>query len=228
VLPAIRAIRARWPDVPLSIDTSKPRVAEAAVLAGADILNDVWGLTQGLDSEVRAAAIAALKRTGEANEVAAPLPASPMAAAAARLGCPVVLMHNRPERNYADFWSDLLADLRLSLALARRAGIADGQVWLDPGFGFAKSPAQNLDVLKHLDRIVALGYPVLVGTSRKSTLGKVLGTAVDDRVEGTAATVVWTVAKGGSMVRVHEVALMYRYVQMADAIKAGAEAKFAE
>lgn len=220
VLPAIRAIRARWPQVPISIDTFKPRVAEAAIQAGADIVNDVWGFTHGLDGAARAEAILAGDR-GAGHPSAAMLPRSPMAAAVARLKCPVILMHNRPDRDYADFWLDVVSDLRLSVVLAERAGVDRSQIWLDPGFGFAKDAAQNLEVLKHLERIVALGFPVLVGTSRKSTIGKVLGTTVDDRIEGTGATVVWSIAKGCAMIRVHDVAPMRRFAQMADAIKAG-------
>ncbi|HVU32923.1 MAG TPA: dihydropteroate synthase [Opitutaceae bacterium] len=223
VLPAIRAVRDRWPEAPISIDTFKPRIAEAAIGAGADIINDVWGLTYGLDAATRSHAINELAMSRAQPGTKPSLPTSPMAAVAARLGCPVILMHNRPDREYRDFWFDLLDDLRLSLGLARQAGIEDRQVWLDPGFGFAKSPGQNLEVIKHLDRIVKLGFPVLVGTSRKSTLGKVLGTTADDRLEGTAATCVWAIAQGCRMIRVHDVAPMVRYALMADAIKAGVE-----
>jgi dihydropteroate synthase len=223
VLPAIEAVRARWPEQALSIDTFKPRVAEAAVSAGADIVNDVWGFTHGLGPDVRGSAIAMLQ-TGASGPAA--LPDSAMAATVARLRCPVVLMHNRPNRDYRDFWSDLLADLQLSLGLARQAGVPTTQICLDPGFGFAKSPEQNLEVIRRLDRIVALGFPVLVGTSRKSTLGRVLGTTVDDRLEGTAATVVWSIAQGCHLVRVHDVAPMKRFVQMADAVRAGIDYRF--
>lgn len=130
-------------------------------------------------------------------------------------------MHNRPNQDYCDFWVDVLLDLKLSLTLARCAGVAERQIWLDPGFGFANDAAQNLEVLKRLERIVSLGYPVLVGTSRKSTIGEVLGTTVHDRIEGTAATVVWAIQQGCHMVRVHDVAQIVRFVRMADAINAG-------
>ncbi len=215
VLPAITAVRRTWSTAALSIDTMKPRVAEAAIRAGADIVNDIWGLAQDLTVDNRRAAIAAL-RAGKSD-----LPLTLMAEAVARLGCPVILMHNRPDRAYGDFWTDVLLDLQLSLGLAGRAGISAHQIWLDPGFGFAKDVAQNLAVLNHLDRIVALGHPVLVGTSRKSTIGKVLGTTPDDRSEGTGATVVWSIQKGCAMVRVHDVAPMARFVRMTDAIKTG-------
>jgi dihydropteroate synthase len=153
------------------------------------------------------------------------LPRSSMAEAVAALRCPVILMHNRPDRNYVDFWSDLLLDLRLSLAVAQAAGVPSPQIWIDPGFGFAKNPAQNLEMLKHLDRVVALGHPVLLGTSRKSTIGLVLDAPASDRLEGTAATVVWGIQQGCAMVRVHDVAGMLRFVRMADAIKAGLDWK---
>jgi dihydropteroate synthase len=131
-------------------------------------------------------------------------------------------MHNRPDKNYANFWADVLADLKFSLALAQAAGVPAHQIWLDPGFGFAKDPAQNLEVLKNLHRLVALGHPVLLGASRKSTLGKVLGGApAHDRLEGTAATLVWGIQQGCAMVRLHEIAPLRRFLTMADAIKAG-------
>jgi dihydropteroate synthase len=215
VLPAIEALRRAWPDVTMSIDTFKPRVAEAAIRGGADIVNDIWGFTHELAPAERHRALETL-RAGHPG-----LPLTPMAETVARLGCPVVHMHNRPDRNYDDFWADVILDLQLSLGLARHAGVPDRQVWLDPGFGFAKDVAHNLEVLNHLERIVALGRPVLVGTSRKSTLGKVLGTTVDDRIEGAGATSVWSIQKGCPMIRVHDVPPMVRFARMADAIKAG-------
>jgi dihydropteroate synthase len=145
-----------------------------------------------------------------------------MAAAAAALRCPLILMHNRPDRAYADFWADFLADLRLSLALARAAGVPAHQLWLDPGFGFAKDPAHNLAVVRDLRRVVDLGFPVLLGTSRKSTLGLVLGNAPPhDRLEATAASLVWGIQQGAAMVRVHDPAALRRTLQMADALQAG-------
>ena len=216
VLPAIKALRTAFPAVPISIDTFKPEVAEAAIRAGADILNDVWGLADALGPDDRQRALAAVRAADKTD-----VPLTPMAETAARLGCPVVLMHNRLDRDYGDFWTDVLLDLKLSVGLALRAGIPADQLWLDPGFGFAKDVAQNLEVLKHLERIAALGYPVLVGTSRKSTIGKVLDVTVDDRLEGTGATVVWSIQKGCHMIRVHDVAPMVRFARMADALKAG-------
>ncbi len=209
VLPALAALRDAFPEIPISIDTYKAEVAQAAIRAGADIVNDIWGLLHGVSSEQRAAWRAAGARPTRMAEVAA----------AAK--CPVILMHNRPDRNYGDFMADVLDDLKLSLAVAQAAGIASAQLWLDPGFGFAKNASQNLAVLRDLHRLVALGRPVLVGTSRKSTLGTVLGTTVGDRLEGGGATVVWAIQQGCHMVRVHDVREMARFARMADAIKAG-------
>lgn len=220
VLPALVALRREFPDVPLSIDTYKAEVAIAAVEAGADIVNDIWGGLHGVTAEVRRAWTA----TEQSGADPAP-PASPMAAAVASLRCPVILMHNRPDRDYGDFWTDLLLDLKMSLAVMRAAGVPDRQVWLDPGFGFAKNPPHNLEVLKYLERIVALGRPVLLGTSRKSTIGLVLEAPVEDRMDGTGATLVWGIQQGCAMVRVHDVGPMRRIVRMADAINAGLEWK---
>ena len=212
VLPALEALRKAFPSAPISIDTYKPEVAEVAVKAGADMVNDIWGCTYGVTAEER-------HHWKPAN-----LHPSPMAQMVAKLKCPIILMHNRPDKNYADFWKDVVSDLSLSLMLAQWAGVAREQIWLDPGFGFAKDPVQNLEVLKNLSRIVALGFPVLLGTSRKSTIGKVLDNApVDERNEGTAATLVWGIQQGAAMVRLHEIAPMKKFIKMADAIKAGIE-----
>jgi len=215
VLPALEALRKAFPAAPISIDTYKPEVAEAAVKAGADIVNDIWGCTHGLTAEDR-------HHWKPAN-----LRPSPMAQMVAKLKCPIILMHNRPNKNYEDFWKDVVHDLSLSLMLAQWAGVAREQIWLDPGFGFAKDAPKNLEVLKNLSRITALGFPVLLGTSRKSTIGKVLDNApATERLEGTAATVVWGIQQGAAMVRLHDLAPMKKFIQMADAIKAGENAKF--
>jgi len=216
VLPPLAALRRTFPDAPLSVDTYKAPVAAAAVQAGADIVNDIWGGLHGVAAADRRRWIESLRR-GEAS----PPPHSPMAEAVARLRCPVILMHNRPDRDYGDFWADVLDDLRLSLAVAQAAGVPPFQIWLDPGFGFAKDPAHNLEVLRHLGRIVDLGQPVLLGTSRKSTIGRVLDAPVGDRLDGTGATLVWGIQQGCAMVRVHDVAPMLRFVRMADAIRTG-------
>jgi len=200
VVPVIRRLKRELPHIPLSIDTYKAEVADAAIEAGADMINDVWGLKHALSQTA---------------------PQSPMAAVAARRKCPAILMHNRKTRTYRDFWPEILEDLEASIALAREAGVEDRQIWLDPGFGFGKEPPHNLEVLKHLDRIVDLGFPVLLGTSRKSTLGLVLERTVDQRLEGTAATSVWGISRGCGMIRVHDVAQMRVFTRMADAIRQG-------
>ena len=230
VLPALLALRKRFPEAPISIETYKPDVADAAIRSGADIVNDIWGATIGLNAEVRDIWIAencagpsAKNAPPKMSAEKKPLhPRSPMAETVAKLGCPIILMHNRPNREYAGFLTDVLNDLRFSLALAAESGVPKHQIWLDPGFGFAKNAAENLEVLKNLHQIVALGYPVLLGTSRKSTLGKVLGNApANDRLEGTAATTVWGIQQGAAMVRLHDIPRLRRFITMADAIKAG-------
>ena len=220
VLPILSALRSTWPEIAISIDTYKATVAEEAIKAGADMVNDVWGLTHGLTDQQRSDWRA---RTARADFASQPPPLTPMAALISRLRCPVLLMHNRPRRDYADFWADVLLDLRTSLQIALTAGIEARQLWIDPGFGFAKDMAQNLEVLRDLNRVCSLGYPVLVGTSRKSTLGVVLGLKSDDRLEGTGATVVWAIQQGARMIRVHDVKEMTRFARMADAIKLGIE-----
>ena len=217
VLPILHALRQRWPELPVSIDTYKAAVADVVIGEGADIVNDVWGLMHGVDLNERA-----LWRTQAIGEAASSAPEVPvMASVVARRRCPVVVMHNRPDRNYTDFMTDVLHDLQMSLLVARTVGIEAGQLWLDPGFGFAKNIPQNLEVLRQLNRICALGHPVLVGTSRKSTIGAVLNSDVGDRIEGGGATVVWAIQQGCSMIRVHDVREMARFARMADAIKAG-------
>ena len=199
LLPALREIRRRLPRLPLSIDTYRPETARACVEAGADIVNDVEGGRHGAGPE-----------------------GSPMGAVCARLRCPLILMHRRREPDYADFWTELLGDLRDSIHRAHAEGVRPEQVWTDPGFGFGKTPAQNLLIVRELSKVAALGPPVLLGTSRKSTLGLVLGKdSPEDRHEGTAATGVWGVTQGCSMLRVHDVARMRPYVRMADAVRSG-------
>jgi dihydropteroate synthase len=217
VLPALAAVRQAFPGAAISIDTYKAAVAGAAVRAGADIVNDIWGGLHGFAANERRRWSGGLQR----GDFLPALPRSAMAETVAALHCPIILMHNRPNPNYGDFWAEVLLDLRLSLAVARAAGVPDHQIWLDPGFGFAKDPPHNLEVLRHLDRIVALGHPVLLGTSRKSTIGLVLGAPVNERLDGTGATLVWGIQQGCQMVRVHDVAPMLRFIRMADAIKAG-------
>lgn len=197
LLPAIRAIRARLPQIPISADTYRPAVAEAAITAGADMLNDVWG-----------------------GAVTSTRPSLAPVAAACR--CPWILMHNRERAVYADFWPELLADLRAAVARAEVAGVARAQLWVDPGFGFGKDVELNLEVLGRLSRVTALGLPVLLGTSRKSTLGRVLGEPDPlRRGAGDAASAAWGIAQGASMLRVHDVAALRPVARMADALRAG-------
>jgi dihydropteroate synthase len=192
VMPVIRALVEEVP-VPLSIDTYKSEVAEQAIRAGAHIINDVWGA----------------KRDRRIAQVAA------------RYDVPIILMHNREDMAYTRFFSDMVRDLRESVRIAREAGVRDEQIILDPGIGFAKTLDHNLEAMRRLDDLVALGYPVLLGTSRKSMIGKVLDLPVHDRVEGTAATVALGVAKGCHIVRVHDVKEMKRVVAMMDAMCKG-------
>ncbi|MBO8165511.1 MAG: dihydropteroate synthase [Brevibacillus sp.] len=192
VLPVVEALAKECP-VPLSIDTYKAEVARQAVEAGAHIINDVWGA----------------KRDPQMAEVAA------------RLDVPLILMHNRPDLNYGHFFHDLIRDLMESVQIARRAGVKEEQIILDPGIGFAKTLEQNLETMRRLDDLVALGYPLLLGTSRKSMIGRILDLPVDDRMEGTAATVALGVVKGCHIVRVHDVKEMKRVVTMMDAMLRG-------
>jgi len=199
LLPALRALRARFPQAALSVDTYKPSVARAAVAAGADLVNDVEG-----------------------GRFEARPDESPMGSACAALRCPLILMHRRAQADYADFWPDVLEDLRLSLRLARAAGVPAEQLWTDPGFGFGKTPAQNLMLVRDLAKVAALGFPVLLGTSRKSTLGLVLGEPDPlKRAVGNEVTAAWGVAQGASMVRVHDVAAIRPTLRLADALRHG-------
>ncbi len=197
LLPAIRAIRRRFPHAALSVDTYKAAVAIACVEAGADLVNDVeGGRFEAVDDT------------------------SPMSAACARLRCPLILMHRRQQPDYGDFWPEMLDDLRGSLRRALAAGIPAGQLWTDPGFGFGKTPAQNLLLVRDLAKVAALGFPVLLGTSRKSTLGLVLDEPDPlRRSAGNDVTAAWGVAQGCAMIRVHDVAAARPVLRMADALR---------
>ncbi|TMW69933.1 dihydropteroate synthase [Alteribacter natronophilus] len=177
-------------DVPISIDTYKARVAEAALEAGADIINDVWGAKHDPD----------------------------MARVAASYGVPVILMHNREKPEYTDLMEDVISDLKESIDICLKAGVKEEKIILDPGIGFAKSYEENLIVMRHLDRITGLGYPVLLGTSKKSLIAKTLDLPVDERKEGTGATVCYGIDKGCQIVRVHDVLEMSRMAKMMDAM----------
>jgi dihydropteroate synthase len=193
VAPVIEALRAALPDLPISVDTTKPAVAEAALDAGADLVNDVWGV----------AADDALSRL------------------AATRGVPIVLMHNRAEARYTNLIAEIMADLQAAIDRAMRAGVAWDSIVVDPGFGFGKTPEHNLELLRHLDAIRLLGRPVLLGTSRKSTLGKVLDLPADQRLEATLATTALAANARIDIVRVHDVRENVRAARMADAIARG-------
>jgi dihydropteroate synthase len=193
VIPALAAIRTALPDVPLSIDTTKVTVAEAALAGGADLLNDVWG-------------------TG-------PDPA--MAELAAHAGVPLLVMHNRTEPRYDDVVREVVADLRAALERAGRAGVHPDALIVDPGIGFGKTVDHNVRVLAHLDALGELGRPVLLGTSRKSTIGRILDLPAEERLEGTLATTALGIGKGVDIVRVHDVRANVRAARVSDAIVRG-------
>lgn len=192
VLPALRAIR-RVTTLPVSIDTYHASVAAAALDEGADIANDIHGMQFD--------------------------PRMPSVVAAA--GVPVIAMHNQRSRTFHDVVGDIRAGFERSLCLAREAGIDDARIILDPGFGFGWKESHNLEMVRRLPELHDLGYPLLVGPSRKSTIGAVLGLPVTERLEGTAAAVALAIAGGADIIRVHDVAEMVRVVRVADAIVRG-------
>ncbi len=194
VVPVIRAVKERF-DIPVSVDTYKSRVAEAAIEAGADMINDIWGLKY--DPE--------------------------LAGVIGKSGLPCCLMHNRKTAEYRHFMSDCLEDLKETLKLAETGGIEKDKIILDPGVGFGKTYEHNLIVMKHLEEFRKLGYPVLLGTSRKSLIGLTLDLPADERVEGTLVTTVMGVMAGMSFVRVHDVEANRRAICMAEAILKGRE-----
>ncbi len=189
VVPVIRAVKRNF-DVPVSIDTYKSAVAYAALDAGADLLNDIWGFKYD----------------------------AKCAKYAKQFDVPVCLMHNRTDTDYSDFLNDVLSDLRESIAIAKDAGIADEKIILDPGIGLPKTLEQNLRLTNHLELLGTLGYPFLLGASRKSMIGLSLDLPREERVEGTIATSVMACMKGAMFVRVHDVKENYRAVKMTEAI----------
>ncbi|MEN8697746.1 dihydropteroate synthase [Bacillus infantis] len=189
VIPVIRAVAKEVP-LPISIDTYKAAVAEEAINAGAHIINDVWGAKKD----------------------------PKMAETAAKLGVPIVLMHNRENRDYSAFVRDVLNDLYESIQIARNAGVKEENIILDPGIGFAKNLPYNLEMMRNLDTITSLGYPVLLGTSRKTFIGTILDLPVEERVEGTGATVCYGIQKGCQIIRIHDVKEMSRMAKMMDAM----------
>ncbi len=191
VLPVVEALAARS-GVPVSIDTTKPEVARRALDTGASIVNDVWGL----------------KRAPQLAELAA------------QRGAALVAMHNQAGSAYAgDLVAEVKASLERSLAQALEAGLPRGRVILDPGLGFGKTGRQNLVLLRRLAELKELGQPLLVGSSRKSFIGRILDLPVDQRLEGTAATVAAAVLRGADLVRVHDVREMARVVRVAEQLR---------
>ena len=206
VIPIIQALNKNFPEAIISIDTYKAQVAEEAIRAGAYMVNDVWGL--------------------RADDGLAPV--------VAKYNVPVILMHNRSNpasvevrekfgnayvgAEYENLIGDVKRELMNSVELARKAGIAESHIVLDPGIGFGKTREHNLELINRLDKIRELGYPVLLGTSRKSFIGFTLDLPADQRVEGTAATVAVGITRGADIIRVHDVKEIVRVAKMTDAI----------
>lgn len=194
IVPVIEAVK-RELDLPVSIDTYKAKVAEAALNAGADLVNDIWGLKYD----------------------------PRMAELIARSGAACCLMHNKERAQYQDFFPDMLRETQECVELAKAAGIPDDKIILDPGVGFGKTREMNLETLCHLERFHELGYPMLLGASRKSVIGLTLDLPADERLEGTLVTTVFAVLKKYAFVRVHDVKENLRAVRMAEAILAAGE-----
>jgi dihydropteroate synthase len=189
IVPVITAVKNNF-DIPVSVDTYKSAVAKEAILAGADLVNDIWGFKY--DNKIA-------KITAEYNKTCC-------------------LMHNRKEAVYNDFMSDVLSDLEESIKIALDAGVKKENIMLDPGVGFAKSYEQNLEITNKCEQLLTLGYPVLLGTSRKSMIGLTLDLPANQRVEGTLATSVLAVIKNLMFVRVHDVLENKRIITMTEKI----------
>ncbi|SFD73621.1 Dihydropteroate synthase [Lentibacillus persicus] len=189
ILPVIRALKAKL-SIPISIDTYKAETARQAIEAGADIINDVWGA----------------KREPEIAEVAA------------SNGTPIILMHNRTNMDYSSLIDDMKQDLRKSIDIALKAGVPEEYIVLDPGIGFAKTSADNLQVMNNLEKFNELGYPLLLAASRKSFIGKILDLPPNERDTGTGATTCLGISKGVQIVRVHNVKLHVELAKMMDAM----------
>ncbi|HYL39868.1 MAG TPA: dihydropteroate synthase [Candidatus Binatus sp.] len=192
-IPVVRAVRAALPTMPLTIDTTKAGVAEAALDAGADAINDIWGVADD----------------------------TTLATLAAARDVPLIVMHNRAEPRYGHLVEEVVDDLRRALERATRAGVPPSHLIVDPGIGFGKSAEHNLELLRRLGELRVLGRPILLGTSRKSTLGKVLDLPADRRLEATLATTALGIEAGADIVRVHDVLENVRAARMADAIVRG-------
>lgn len=193
VVPVVAALRVALPDTPISVDTTKPGVAEAALAAGAHLLNDVWGTGPE----------AAIAELAAANQV------------------PLIVMHNRTEARYDELVPEVLADLARALERAVRIGVAEADLIVDPGVGFGKTADHNVELLRDLGALRALGHPILLGTSRKSTLGRILDLPPDERLEATLATTALGIAAGVDIVRVHDVRANVRAARVSDAIVRG-------
>ncbi|PKM70930.1 MAG: dihydropteroate synthase, partial [Firmicutes bacterium HGW-Firmicutes-17] len=193
IVPMITAIQKRF-DIPISIDTYKGAVGAAALQAGADMVNDIWGFKYD----------------------------PTLADVTAKYQVPCVLMHNRNNQNYDHLITDIISDLQESIDIALQAGISRDAIILDPGIGFAKDYAQNMETMHHLEALQSLGYPLLLGTSRKGFIGLTLDLPVTERVEGTVATTVIGIMKGAAIIRVHDVRENKRAAQMTVSILKGA------
>ncbi len=189
ILPIIEAIKSNF-DIPISVDTYKSAVAHAALMSGADLINDIWGLKHDEN----------------------------MGSVIKHHNAAVCLMHNRENSIYTDFLTDVVNDLRQSIDIAKKHGIDDEKIIIDPGVGFAKTLENNLLIINKLEILSKLGYPILLGTSRKSMIGLTLDLPVTDRLEGTIATTVLGCIKGAMFVRVHDVKENRRAVKMTEAI----------
>lgn len=189
VVPVIELVKERF-DIPVSVDTYKSRVAKAAIDAGADLVNDIWGLKYDKH----------------------------MAEVIAKANVPCCLMHNRRQPDYEAFMPDMLKDLQETIAIAKKAGISDEHIILDPGVGFGKTYENNLEVINRLEEMHTLGYPILLGTSRKSVIALTLDVPANERVEGTLVTTVMGVMKGAAFVRVHDILENNRAIRMTEAI----------
>ncbi len=192
VIPVIERL-VKETDVPISVDTQKAPVAEKALQAGAHIVNDIWGLQ------------------GDPR----------MAEVVSKYGAAVIVMHNQDGTVYNDLMDDIAKFLKRSIEIAENSGIKSNSIMIDPGIGFGKTLEQNLEIMRRLSELKALGKPILLGTSRKSMIGKVLDLPVDKRIEGTAATVAIGIAGGADVVRVHDVKEMALVAKMSDAIIRG-------
>lgn len=222
VIPIIEAVKSAF-DVPVSLDTYKARVAAAGIEAGADLINDVWGLkyedrfgdrTDMPEDRADDGPEARYDRTDGEKK-------SEMARVIAASGVPCCLMHNRRDTNYQDFIHDVISDMEETLRLAEQAGIGKEKIVLDPGVGFAKSYEQNLEIIRRMGELGTLGCPLLLGCSRKSVIGLTLDLPADQRLEGTLVTTVAGVLQGAMFVRVHDVKENVRAVRMAEAIFPG-------